>query len=164
MTQQIQVDTRQRHAQDITYQAHQCLSNLSAAFETQQLKKTPLLNRLYQDLTQALSDYELSGCDLSKYELSEYKNNLNENRLNKSSQPEQLEKKHHLQWLCNQGKYYLTQKGINSQPRKNRALWQLKATTRAIARFRLIVHLRNLLPGKAPKTIEWRDILPGFKL
>lgn len=168
--------TNSEHPSGIILQAQDYLNALSQAFETEQLPKTRLLERLFQDLSQTLSDYENS---LNKRSNKATEKSLSENALNQNLHTEhidqhtssqylieaqQLEKHHHLLWLCNQARYYLTQPYTPSQQRNDRALWQVKGAVKAIAKFRLLVHLRSLLPGKAPKTIAWRDILPGFKL
>ena len=169
--QRLQTDTPEFSSNVIT-QAQQYLQALSVAFETKQLERTPLLDRLFQALTQALIDYETS---LNENNLAENRRNakpiddhpletLNSGKNSGKNSGEILEKKHHLQWLCNQARYHLPQPYTPPQQYKNRALWQITSAKRAIAKFRILVHLRTLLPGKAPKFIAWRNILPGFRL
>lgn len=106
----------------------------------------PALTKLRGELTQAIQ-----AC-----EAATQNNVLFEERLSNQS---------HVLWLCNQCEYYLTvPSAAIALPRKDRALWQIKAVVRAIARFKIIAQLRGLLPGPAPASLSWQDILPGFKL
>ncbi len=132
--------------QNLAQQASDCLAALSAAFESGSLSKTPVLIRLQATLTETLADYRAS-------------NQQNE------SLALRLEKRAHLLWLCNQCTYYLSEPvPVKSKRRKDRVLWQMRSVVWALARFRLIVHLRSIFPGRVPKSVEWQDILPGFRL
>ncbi|MGC1528325.1 MAG: hypothetical protein WA783_19925 [Phormidesmis sp.] len=141
--------------QNPVLRARVCLEALSAAFESNSLTKTPLLARLQAALTEALAKV-IKTDDMS------------------DQPPESLalclEKQAHLLWLCNQCTYYLSDPHVASSklqsdgPREDRVLWQIRSVVWALTRFRLIVHLRSLFPGKVPTSIAWRDILPGFKL
>ena len=148
-----------RSDQNPALRARACLEALSAAFESGSLTKTPLLARLQVGLTKALTEV-IETDDIS------------------AQSPDlfalRLEKQAHLLWLCNQCTYYLSEpvaapsklsSKLHPELREeDRVLWQIRSVVWALARFRLIVHLRSFFPGKVPTSIAWRDILPGFKL
>ncbi|MEM6598185.1 MAG: hypothetical protein AAF810_01670 [Cyanobacteria bacterium P01_D01_bin.36] len=135
-------------------QTRQQLGALSAAMASGALAKTPVLLRLQTALHE-----EIENCDGEAP--------LGEDRTHLQDAPfeAQLEQQARLCWLCNQCQYYLSTSSTDKAPiRRDRTLWQLRAIVVAIAKFRLIVHLRSLFPGRAPSSLEWRDILPGLKL
>ena len=132
--------------QTLQHQARQYLDALTAALASGVLAQTPVLIQLQTRISEALDAYEQENQRVESFE-------------------QRLEQQAHLSWLCNQCKYYLSElHAIDKTPVKHRSLRQIRAVVGAIARFRLIVHLRSLFPGKAPTSLGWRDILPGFKL
>lgn len=104
------------------------------------------LARLKDDLTNAIQACEAAERDNASFEVCSSKQS-------------------HVLWLCNQCDYYLTVPvAAIAQPRKDRGLWQIRAVVSAIARFKIISQLRGFLPGSAPASIAWKDILPGLRL
>lgn len=111
------------------------------------LSKGGTLSRLHTDLAAAISAYELANNAYAPYEVI-------------------LMKQTDLLWQCNQCDHYLRHLAATSHNHspKNRGLWQIRVAVLAIAHFKLLTYLRQLMPGANTTSLPWRDILPGFKL
>jgi len=78
----------------------------------------------------------------------------------------QLMQESDLLWHCNQCDYYLSQR--RGAPlvahTGDRSEWQLRQVLGAVVRFKLLTHVRKLMPGANTLSISWREILSGLRL
>ena len=126
------------------------LGLLAEVLETYRLEEFPqmaVLSRLKTDLVAAMNAYRIACQENAPIEV-------------------QFMKEADLLWHCNQCDYYLSQRRGSPllAPSQQRGLWHIRKVIGAAVRFKLLTHVRKLMPGPNTLSITWRELIPGIRL